>query len=64
MKYTELERLIIDLPFDNPTEIYNNGKQILYVLRPSTLSKEFSTYDVNKNVQIWLKNIETGKEVV
>ena len=62
MKYTELERRIIDLPFDTPTEIYNNGKQILYVLRPSTLSKGFSTYNVNKNVQIWLKNKETGKE--
>lgn len=55
MKYEQLEKIIIDLPYDEMREIYSNGKQILSVFRPLKLSREFEEYDASKNVQIWLK---------
>lgn len=55
MNYTELERIIIDLPFDEEKEIYSNKGQTLYVVRPRELSERFKEYDASKNIQIWLK---------
>lgn len=55
MNYTELERIIIDLPFDEEKEIYSNKDQTLYVVRPRELSERFKEYDASKNIQIWLK---------
>ncbi|KSV57958.1 hypothetical protein [Acetivibrio ethanolgignens] len=55
MKYTELERIIIDLPFDEKKDIYSSNGQTLYVVRPQKLSERFKEYDASKNIQIWLK---------
>lgn len=55
MNYTELERIIIDLPFDEEKEIYSNKGQTLYIVRPRELSERFIEYDASKNIQIWLK---------
>lgn len=55
MNYTELERIIIDLPFDEEKEIYSSKGQTLYVVRPRELSERFKEYDASKNIQIWLK---------
>ena len=55
MNYTELEKIIIDLPFDEEKEIYSNKGQTLYVVRPRELSERFKEYDASKNIQIWLK---------
>jgi hypothetical protein len=55
MIYTELEKIIINLPFDEEKEIYSNNGQTLYVVRPKKLSERFKEYDASKNIQIWLK---------
>ena len=55
MKYTELEQIIIDLPFDEKKDIYSSNGQTLYVVRPQKLSERFKEYDASKNIQIWLK---------
>ena len=55
MNYRELEKIIIDLPFDKEKEIYSNNEQTLYVVRPQKLSEHFKEYDASKNIQIWLK---------
>ena len=55
MIYTELEKIVIELPFEEMTPIYTNGEQTLSIFRPQKLSKEFEDYDANKNIQIWLK---------
>lgn len=55
MKYIELKRIIIDLPFDEKKDIYSSNGQTLYVVRPQKLSERFKEYDASKNIQIWLK---------
>lgn len=55
MTYGEMKEIILDLPFDTMTEVYNNGEQALLVCRPSTLSKRFKNYNVNTNFQVFLR---------
>lgn len=55
MKYSDLEKIIIDLPYDEEKEIYSNNGQTLYVIRPKKLSERFKEYDSSKNIQIWLR---------
>lgn len=55
MKYNELEKIIIELPFDEMKKIYSNNGQTLSIFRPSKLPKKFIEYDANKNVQIKLQ---------
>lgn len=55
MKYIELEKIVIDLAFEEMKEIYSNGEQTLSIFRPRKLAKEFERYDSSKNVQIWLQ---------
>lgn len=55
MKYSDLEKIIINLPYDDEKEIYSNNGQTLYVIRPKKLSERFKEYDASKNIQIWLK---------
>lgn len=55
MKYSDLEKIIIDLPYDEEKEIYSNNGQTLYVIRPKKLSERFKEYDASKNIQIWLR---------
>ncbi len=54
MTYNEMRDIVLELPFDTMTEIYNNGEQAILIFRPSTLSKRFKNYDVNTNFQIFL----------
>ena len=55
MTYSNMREIVLDLPFNTMTEIYNNGEQAILIYRPSTLSKRFKNYDVNTNFQIFLK---------
>ena len=55
MTRSELYDIMIDLPFDEMCELYQNGEQTVSVYRPSQLSSRFKDYDVNKNFQIWLQ---------
>ncbi len=55
MNYNDMKEVILALPFDTMTEVYNNGKQSILVCRPSQLSKRFKDYDVNTNFQIFLQ---------
>ena len=44
------------LPFDKELPIYSNYRgYVIYFCRPSNLPSRFTTYDINKNFQIWLK---------
>jgi len=55
MNYNEMKKIILDLPFDTMTQVYDNGEQAILLYRPSTLSERFKNYDVNTNFQIFLK---------
>ena len=55
MTYDEMRKIVLDLPFDTMTEVYNNGEQAILIYRPSTLSERFKNYDVNTNFQIFLR---------
>lgn len=55
MTYDEMKEIVLDLSFDNMTEVYNNGEQAILIYRPSTLSERFKNYDVNTNFQIFLR---------
>lgn len=55
MNYREMKKIILDLPFDTMTQVYDNGEQAILLYRPSTLSERFKNYDVNTNFQIFLK---------
>lgn len=55
MTYNRMKDIVLNLPFDTMTEVYNNEKQTILIYRPSTLSERFKKYDVNKNFQIFLK---------
>jgi hypothetical protein len=55
MTYNEMKDIVLRLPFDTMTEVYNNGEQAILIYRPSTLSERFKNYDVNTNFQIFLK---------
>lgn len=55
MTYNDMRKIVLDLPFDTMTEVYNNGEQAILICRPRTLSERFKNYDVNTNFQIFLK---------
>ena len=55
MTYDEMREIVLDLPFDTMTEVYNNGEQAILIYRPSTLSERFKNYDVNTNFQVFLR---------
>lgn len=55
MTYDEMKDIVLDLPFDTMTEVYNNGEQLILIYRPSTLSERFKNYDVDTNFQIFLR---------
>ncbi|NMA85465.1 MAG: hypothetical protein GX962_16560 [Epulopiscium sp.] len=54
MLYSEMFKIVKSLEFDKELEILKSGNQIISILRPSTLSKRFKNYDINKNFQIYL----------
>lgn len=55
MTYADMMKTVLQLSFDTMTEVYKNGEQIIFIYRPSKLSKRFKAYDVNTNFQIFLK---------
>lgn len=55
MKYDELLEIVKELPFDTPKTIFQYNDVELYILRPSTVSKRFKHYDINKNFQIFIR---------
>ncbi len=55
MTYNDMRQIVLNLPFDTMSEVYNNGAQAILIYRPSTLSERFKNYDVNTNFQIFLK---------
>lgn len=50
--------IIKTLPFDTEFHIFEQDEVMIYVRRPSELSKRFKSYDVKKNFQIWLKEAD------
>lgn len=64
MVYDKLYKKLENLKLDKKLLIYDNDEYEIYVLRPSKLDKEYKAknYDVNKNLQIWLKKHDTGYE--
>lgn len=51
--------IVKSLKFDTDTTIFTDTDgTVMYIRRPSKLSKRFSAYDVNKNFQIWFKTSE------
>ena len=59
MNKAELLEIVKSLKFDTDTTIFTDRDgMVVYIRRPSKLSKRFSAYDVNKNFQIWFKNSE------
>ena len=54
MDYSELKKVIIDLPIGEKKNIYSNDLQTLYIYRPEILSERFMEYEKEKNIQIWL----------
>lgn len=55
MTYVEMREIVLALPFNTMTEVYNNGEQSILIHRPRRLSARFKDYDVNTNFQIFLK---------
>ena len=39
MTYDEMKKIVLDLPFDTMTQVYNNKEQAILIYRPSTLSE-------------------------
>ncbi|MCX6816723.1 MAG: hypothetical protein NTZ93_02580 [Candidatus Beckwithbacteria bacterium] len=57
MKYDEMFNKVRNLEFDTEMSVCKSHDTELYLLRPSVLSKRFSTYNVKKNFQIWLRTV-------
>jgi hypothetical protein len=55
MTYEEMKDIVLELPFDTMTEVYNNSEQAILIYRPSTLSERFKDYNVNTNFQVFLR---------
>ena len=62
LTYDKVYKKLENLALDKKLLIYDNDEYQIYVLRPSKLDKEYKdkNYDVNKNLQIWLKRNDTG----
>src|SRR3989338_3551973 len=58
LRYDDAFRIVKDLPFDKKQPICREGSSELYILRPSKVSARYKSYDVKKNIQIWLKENE------
>lgn len=60
MNYDKIFSIVEDLPFDTEEDIYLSKSERIYLLRPSVLSKKYSSYDPKTNIQVWLE--EDGKK--
>lgn len=59
MNYDKMFSIVENLPFDTEEDIYLSKRERIYLLRPSVLSKKYSSYDPKTNIQVWLE--EDGK---
>lgn len=55
MKFEDMFQIIKELEFDTEKILCEDEGIEMFIFRPSTLSKRFANYDVNKNFQIWLR---------
>lgn len=53
--HDDMLKRVIELKFDTWDKILDDDGIIIKIYRPSTLSKRFKDYNVDKNFQIWLK---------
>lgn len=60
MNYNAALSLVKKLEFDKEYTVYSAKDIDIIIYRPSKLSRKFSSYDLSKNFQIWLKT-ETEK---
>lgn len=58
MDKSSMLNIVKKLPFDVKQSVYKENNIEVQLFRPSSLSKRFQNYDVNKNFQIWLKEGE------
>lgn len=55
MNYDKMFSIVEDLPFDTEEDIYLSKRERIYLLRPSVLSKKYSSYDPKTNIQVWFR---------
>ena len=60
MYYDDMFSIVKELPFDTKKIVFSSETEEIYLLRPSVLPRNFSSYDPNTNIQIWLE--ERGKK--
>lgn len=56
MDYKTTFERVKELEYDKECTVYSEKDMIVFVNRPSKLSKKFSKYDSSKNFQIWLQS--------
>lgn len=59
MYYDDMFSIVKKLSFDTKKIVFSSETEEMYLLRPSVLPRNFSSYDPNTNIQIWLE--EHGK---
>ena len=55
MYYDDMFSIVKELPFDTKKIVFTSETEEIYLLRPSILPRNFSSYDPNTNIQIWLE---------
>ena len=55
MQYDDMFSIVRDLPFDTEEEVYLSDTARIYLLRPSELPRNYSSYNPKTNIQIWLE---------
>lgn len=55
MYYEDMFSIVEKLPFDTEAEVFSSDTEIIYLLRPSILPRNFSSYNPETNIQIWLE---------
>jgi hypothetical protein len=56
MDYKHAFELVKELEYDKECTVYSEKDIIVFITRPSKLSRKFSDYDSSKNFQIWLQS--------
>jgi len=61
MNKEEMLRRVVELKKDDKQTVYSHQGFEVQILRPSVLSARFRSYNVDKNFQIWLYEVSTGR---
>lgn len=56
MDYKHAFELVKELEYDKEYTVYSEKGMIVFINRPSKLSKRFSAYDPSKNFEIWFQS--------